>query len=180
MIVCPCEKGGNKMENPKISVVIPVRDMAQYLDEVLTSWTEQTLRDIEILCIDDASTDSSPDILREWAGRDSRILVHRFDKCGTAWAARKWGIEHASGEYLLFADADDTIALTACEELYTEMHSKPVDILHFDVNVINVNHLPEDRINRLQRFVAPYNGELQGSDIFTGCFEKKAVSIQPV
>ena len=128
------------MGNPNISIIIPVHNMAQYLDEVLTSWTEQTLHNIEILCIDDASTDHTPDLLREWAGRDPRIRVHRFDKCGTAWAARKWGIEHASGEYLLFADADDTIAPCACEELYAEMRRKPVDILHFDVNVINVNH----------------------------------------
>ena len=161
------------MGNPKISAVIPVRDMAQYLDEVLTSWTGQTLRDIEILCIDDASTDHTPDLLREWAGRDPRIRVHRFDTNVSPWTARKWGIEHASGEYLLFADADDTIAPCACEELYAEMRRKPVDILHFDVNVINVNHLPEDSINRLQRFFTPYAGELFGDDIFTGCFEKK-------
>lgn len=96
---------------------------------------------------------------------------------GQPGQARKWGIEHASAEYLLFADADDTIALTACEELYAQMRVEPVDILHFDVNVINVNHLPEDRINRLQRFVAPYNGELQGSDVFTGCFEKKLLRV---
>lgn len=161
------------MKSPKISIIMPVYNMAEYLDEVLLSWTSQTLTDIEIICVDDASTDSSFDVIQRWASTDNRIIVHRFEKNMTAWTARKWGIARASAEYLLFADSDDTVESCTCEELYAEMVRKPVDILHFDANIINVNGLPEARITNMQNFVAPYHGTLYGSEIFTACFEKK-------
>ena len=157
----------------KISVIMPVYNMAEYLDEVLSSWTNQTFKDIEIICVDDASTDASPNILQQWCQKDSRIVYHRFEENKTAWAARKWGIEYTTAEYILFADADDTMASCACEELYAEIQKKPADILHFDANIININNLPEARIKNMQNFVAPYAGELHGEEIFTGCFEKK-------
>lgn len=152
---------------------MPVYNMANYLDETLRSWINQTLSDIEIICIDDASTDDSLMQLNRWAAQDARILVHSFPNNATAWAARKWGIEHATSEYILFADADDTIEACACEELYQEMKKHPVDILHFNANIINVNNLPSQRIQNMQKFVAPYNGVLHGEEIFTGCFEEK-------
>lgn len=157
----------------KITVILPVYNMAEYLDQTLESWTKQTLHDIEILCIDDASTDGSFELLQQWAQRDSRIVCHRFEENKSAWAARKWGIAHATAEYILFGDADDTIAPEACEELYAEMEKAPVDILHFGANIINVNHLPEERIHSMERFVSPYEGRLYGKDIFTACFNKK-------
>lgn len=94
----------------KISVIMPVYNMAEYLDQSLDSWTSQTFSDIEIICVDDASTDASYDVLLRRAQEDSRILCHHFAENKTAWVARKWGILHATGEYILFADADDTIA----------------------------------------------------------------------
>lgn len=157
----------------KISVIMPVYNMAEYLDQALDSWTSQTLADIEIICIDDASTDASYDILMRRAQKDSRILCHRFSENKTAWAARKWGIDHATGAYILFADADDTIEPRACEELYAEMMKKPVDILHFGANIINVNNLPQGRIDNMNRFLAPHKGELHGEAVFTACFQKK-------
>lgn len=161
------------MRTPKITIIMPVYNMVQYLDEVLQSWTSQTLTELEIICIDDASTDNSLEKLHSWAQKDNRIIIHHFEKNMTAWAARKWGIAHASAEYLLFADSDDTVELCTCEELYAEMKKDPVDILHFNANIINVNCLPEDRIQNMQNFVAPYNRKLYGSEIFTACFEKK-------
>lgn len=157
----------------KISVIMPVYNMAEYLDQALDSWTSQTFADIEIICVDDASTDASYDVLMRRAQEDSRILCHRFAENKTAWVARKWGILHATGEYILFADADDTIDPKACEELYAEMVRKPVDILHFGTNIINVNNLPEARITNMQNFIAPHKGTLKGAEIFTACFLKK-------
>lgn len=157
----------------KISVIMPVYNMAEYLDQSLDSWTGQTFSDIEIICVDDASTDASYDILLRRAREDSRILCHHFAENKTAWVARKWGILHATGEYILFADADDTIAPQACEELYAKMVKKPVDILHFGANIVNVNNLPQERIDSMLRFLAPYKGELHGETVFTACFEKK-------
>jgi len=161
------------MNQPKISVIMPVYNMAEYLEEVLSCWTNQTMREIEIICVDDASTDDSLTILQQWARKDSRVIVHHFSENKSAWVARKRGIEHSTAEYILFADADDTMDLHACEELYAEMRKNPADILHFDANVINANNLPEKRIENMQRFVAPYAGTLEGEKIFTGCFREK-------
>ena len=158
------------MNSPKISVIIPVYNMGQYLDQSIESWTAQTLKDIEIILINDASTDNSFDVLQKWTKKDSRIVLHSFSENQSAWTARKWGIMAAKGEYIMFGDADDTISPEACEELYSEMRRDPVDILHFNSVIVNVNHLPDDRIEYMTRFLAPYKGELKGEDVLTACF----------
>lgn len=94
------------MNPPKISVIIPVYNTEKYLRECLDSVVNQTLRDIEILCVDDGSTDRSPQILREYAERDSRVRVFSQEHIN-AGAARNTGLSHAVGEYLSFLDSDD-------------------------------------------------------------------------
>lgn len=101
---------------PKASVVVPVFDTEAYLDECLGSLVSQTLRDIEIVCVDDGSTDGSPAKLAEWAERDSRVRVIRQENRGGG-AARNAGMDAATGEWLFFCDSDD-----ACEpEMLEEM-----------------------------------------------------------
>lgn len=162
-------------QSAKISVIMPVHNMADYLEQSVRSVLNQTLRDIEIICVDDASVDISYQILSDIAKTDQRIHVHHFEENSSAWAARKLGIEKATGEYIMFLDADDEIVPCACEELYHEMKEHPVDILHFDAEIINVNRLPQGRINSMQRFVKPYNGEICGTqrEVFTACFDKR-------
>ncbi len=161
----------NEVTQCKITVIIPIYNMAKYLDESIPSWLHQTLYDIEIICIDDASTDASLEIIHQYALQDSRIQVYHFETNKSAWCARKLGIEKASGEYILFADADDTVLPEACEELYAEMTSDPVDILQFGTEIINVNGLPESRIQNMQKFLAPYPHKLNGHSVFLGCFD---------
>ncbi len=90
----------------KISIIMPVYNCEEYLAESLNSALGQTLQEIEIICIDDGSTDNSESILREYAERDSRIKVFTQTNQG-AGSARNIGIKHAIGEYLAFLDADD-------------------------------------------------------------------------
>ena len=156
--------------DPIVSVIMPVYNMAKYLDDSIGSWANQTLADIEIICIDDASTDSSLQVLREWEQEDDRVKVIAFETNQSAWTARKLGIEKARGKYIMFADADDMISETACEELCREMQNNPVDILHFNTEIVNVNGLPEARIKEMEKFVAPYNGSLFGKEVLTACF----------
>lgn len=90
----------------KISVIIPVYNAEKYLRECLDSVVGQTLKEIEIICVDDGSTDSSPQILDEYAQRDSRFrLLHQQNRF--AGVARNHGMEIARGKYLCFLDADD-------------------------------------------------------------------------
>ena len=94
------------MAFPKVSVIIPVYNTEPYLRQCLDSVVNQTLLDIEIICVDDGSTDTSPEILREYAASDSRIRIFTQPHAD-AGVARNLGLRHASGKYLSFLDADD-------------------------------------------------------------------------
>ena len=114
-------------EAPKVSVIIPVYNTEQYLRQCLDSVVNQTLREIEIICVDDGSTDGSPSILQEYGKRDGRVLVLRQEQKG-AGAARNQGLKAAKGEYLSFLDADDFFEETAVEEMYREIRKEDSDI----------------------------------------------------
>ncbi len=155
---------------PVISIVMPVYNVKPYLEQCLESWLNQTCRDIEIICIDDASTDGSAELIQSWTLRDPRVKLHRLNGNKSAWVARKAGIEKAQGSYIMFADADDTISPEACQELLAEMERSPADILHFDSDVINVNGLPPSRIHYMKKNIRPFRGELRGRQVLIACF----------
>lgn len=104
-------------ECPKVSVVIPVYNVADYLSECLNSILNQTLEDIEVICVDDGSTDGSLDILRHYEEHDMRLQV-LTQKHMTAGAARNTGLDRARGEYVIFLDADDFFAPDMLEKTY--------------------------------------------------------------
>lgn len=106
-------------ESVKISVVIPVYNAQDYLHQTLDSLIHQTLREIEIICVDDGSTDRSLEILNEYAAKDSRVRV-LTQKNQYAGAARNAGMKIATGEYVHFLDADDYMKLDAYEVLYSK------------------------------------------------------------
>ena len=105
---------------PKVSVIIPVYNVEEYLRECLDSVVNQTLKDIEIICINDGSTDSSLEILKEYAQKDNRFVILEQENQG-AGAARNKGLEVAQGEYLYFLDSDDYIIKECLEELYIKI-----------------------------------------------------------
>lgn len=102
---------------PKVSVVIPVYNVEKYLRECLESVVNQTLKAIEIICVNDGSTDGSLGILNEYAGRDGRIKVISQTNQG-AGAARNAGLNVAVGTYLAVLDADDRYDLSLLEKMY--------------------------------------------------------------
>ena len=153
-----------------ISIIIPVFNMAEYLDQSIASWTNQTMKEIEIILVDDASTDKSPAIIKKWKENDGRIRTYTFTKNKSAWSARLLGVREARGQYIMFADADDTVDPDTCSLLYHELQKAPVDILQFRTNLINVNNLPETRIAPFEHFLMPYKGTLQGQDVLIKCF----------
>jgi len=111
----------------KVSVIIPVYNSERYLRECLDSVINQTLRDIEIICVNDGSTDSSLSILNEYAEKDKRLRVLNQENAG-AGAARNAGLKVAGGEYLSFLDADDFFAPTMLEEMYNRCLEDEADI----------------------------------------------------
>ena len=101
----------------KVSVIIPVYNVENYLRGCLNSVVNQTLKDIEIICINDGSTDKSREILQEFADKDSRIKIIDQENKGQA-AARNVGIKEAKGEFIGFVDSDDWLAADFYEKLY--------------------------------------------------------------
>lgn len=114
----------------KVSVIIPVYNASDYLRESLECILNQSLRDIEIICVDDGSEDNSLDILNEIAESDPRVIVLSQENRGGG-AARNNALPHAKGEYLYFMDADDKLTKNALEECYGISNEKNLDFVIF-------------------------------------------------
>ena len=106
------------MSDIKISVIVPVYNSAVYLRQCLDSLVHQTLRDIEIICAYDQSTDNSLEILNEYVGRYSRLVVLILDENRRLGAARNEALKIAKGEYVGFVDGDDWVELDMYEKLF--------------------------------------------------------------
>lgn len=123
---------------PKVSVIIPVYNVEKYLRECLDSVINQTLKDIEIILVDDGSTDSSLVICNEYAQKDDRIIVLTQQNQG-AGSARNLGMEIAQGEYFHFMDSDDTIDEIFYDVLYKNGRKYNSDIIICGINTISKN-----------------------------------------
>ena len=121
----------------KISVILPVYNVAKYLEECLDSLINQTLKDIEIICVDDKSTDNSLQILKEYAEKDSRIRVIEFEINKGQGIARNYGIDIAQGDYISFVDPDDWIEPNALEELYNQAKALNSEVVIFPYKRVN-------------------------------------------
>lgn len=102
---------------PALSVIVPVYNVETYLSECLESLVGQTLQEMELIVVDDGSTDSSPEILAAYAARDPRFVLLQTHSNGGPGAARNRGIAAATGRYITFLDSDDTIPRTAYEQM---------------------------------------------------------------
>ena len=120
---------------PKVSVIIPVYNVEKYLGECLDSILGQTLKDIEVLCVDDGSTDDSAKILADYAARDARVKVFASPHAG-AFRAREVGVKAATGEYAYFMDADDRLNSVAFEELCALSDRENLDQVVFTSSVV--------------------------------------------
>ena len=157
---------------PRISIVVPVCNVEPYLRECLDSVVNQTLPAIEIVCVDDASTDGSAAILGEYAAKDARIRVITYAENQGASQIRKRGVMSAVGDYILFLDSDDYLDRRACEVLLEQMEKHRVDILHFGTRVINAGNSTDRRVESIREFSRPHGGRLEGKEVFDGFFRR--------
>lgn len=118
------------MSNIKVSVIIPVYNAEAYLRQCLDSVINQTLQEIEIICVDDGSTDQSLDILKEYEKNDSRITL-LVQKNAGAGAARNKGLDIATGKYLSFLDSDDFFEPTMLEKSYCKASESQAQLIVF-------------------------------------------------
>ena len=172
-------KRGKKM--PKVSIVIPVYNVEEYLRRCLDSVVNQTLRDIEIICINDGSTDNSSHILAEYQSKENRLRVIS-QKNGGQSKARNAGLEVATGEYIYFLDSDDYIKTYALEKLYTIAKTNNLEILFFDSEVFFENDILK---NQFSEYLTAYDRKneytdvLNGKDLFCKLVTNNAYVVQP-
>lgn len=144
-------KNNKTMEKtPKVSILVPIYNVEKYLKDCLDSLICQTLKDIEIICIDDGSTDNSPNILAEYAVLDSRIIVLTKENTGYG-ASMNLGLKCAKGEYIGIVESDDYALPEMFEKLY--MMAKM-----YDVEIVKGNYYQVFSISREKKFIENLRG----------------------
>ena len=129
-------RGKREVQQPQITIVIPVYNVEKYLERCLKSIVNQTYKNLEILLIDDESPDKCPMICDNWAKLDNRISVIHKKNAGLGMA-RNTGIENASGDYICFVDSDDYIELDIIEKAYKKAAKFQADIVYYGYNVVS-------------------------------------------
>ena len=153
------EKCGGKVDcrkeaSPLVSVIMPVYNAEEYLAACINSICGQTLTSLELICVNNGSTDDSQKILEYFAKRDSRIKLHYQEEANQR-AARNWGYDHAKGKYLYLIDSDDYLDTNALELLVEAAERKKADVLYFffrEVRDCFEESLPRPRWFSYRRF----------------------------
>lgn len=136
---------------PKISVIVPIYNMEKYLKTSLSSLTKQTLKDIEIICVNDGSKDKSLEILNKFAQNDERFKIINQPNSGSG-QARNNGLKLATGEYIAFLDPDDWIDSTTYKELYEQAKKQDCDLLVFNYKNVDENGKTISRVRFKDKF----------------------------
>ena len=121
---------------PDVSVIVPIYNVAGYLEQCLDSLVNQSHKNIEIICIDDGSTDKSGEIIDAYAAKDKRVKAIHQPNAGVS-AARNKGLETARGEYISFVDGDDWIETNAYQTILAEIGANRPDMALFRWSGIN-------------------------------------------
>lgn len=160
---------------PLVSVIVVIYNNSPYLRKCLESALRQTLRAIEVIAVNDASTDDSLAIIQSLAKRDPRLKIVDKQKNGGIVAAKKSGVLAASGRYLMFSDGDDFLAPDACEIGYREIR-KGYDIVQAGANIVNITREVPVRAAHCAKSVnAGKIKEYKGSEISEEMFVKRSL-----
>lgn len=141
---------------PKVSIIVPVYNVEKLLSRCLNSLVNQSLSDIEIICINDGSTDNSLNILKSFSDKDNRIIIIDKQNEGLS-VARNTGMNIAKGEYIGFVDSDDWVDLDFYEKLYNSAINNGADIAAAGIIRTKKNQ---------KTFILEYNNEKFASDIY--------------
>ncbi len=154
-----------------VSIIIPVYNGESIIRRSINSAISQTYKDIEIICVDDASTDNTPDILKEYANKDCRIHVFTESRNVGTSKARKDGGKMSKGEHILFLDADDELEPFTCERLLQVYEEHRWDILQFGAEIIGEKTVNKEKLQSVSKYMKPVLGEVSISKERELCFE---------
>ena len=163
---------------PKISIIIPVFNTFPYLEKSIGSITEQSIKDIEIIVIDDGSTDSSRVLLKKMAAEDSRITLILQKNTGQS-IARNNGLKKATGQYVYFMDSDDLLRSDALEECYNKCEKESLDMVIFDGKSFTEDYAVNKNLFNYQRLQNIENKTYSGIEILTLLLKNGSYSPSP-
>ncbi|MDO4186081.1 MAG: glycosyltransferase [Bacteroidales bacterium] len=154
-----------------ISIIVPVYNVEAFLPQCLDSLIHQTYQDLEIICVNDGSTDRSLKILKQYADKDKRIKLISRENRGIS-ASRNEALDIASGEYVMFVDSDDWISELSCEKALNAIRADDCDLVLWSyIREFNNKSLPnylfaspvtwENGLDLCRRIVGPVDGELR-------------------
>ncbi len=165
---------------PHISILMAAYNVEKYIRQAMDSAVSQTLSDIEIICVDDCSTDSTPAILAEYAARDARVRIIRHGENKGLFETRRTGVAAATGEYALFLDGDDYLAADTCRFLYKAVTARPVDMLHFGIEAFknDGSDIPPEQMAGYEAFCRPWDKPLPQKKyaVLNACFVQRQFS----
>lgn len=121
---------------PKLSVIVPIYNVESYLDKCLDSLVNQTMKEIEIICVNDGSTDQSQLIVEKYQKLFPRKIIGLMKKNGGLADARNYGLAHANGDYVAFIDSDDWVELEMFKVMYEQVIEKNADVAVCDMQYV--------------------------------------------
>ncbi|QPN63443.1 glycosyltransferase [Synechococcus sp. CBW1004] len=160
------------MQNPKVSIIVPAYNAENSIGKCVDSIIQQSLFDIEIIVVDDCSTDETPRILTDLDKQHKRLRVITNEENKSACYSRRVGIHASNGKYIMFVDADDALEKFACETAYNAIETKQVDILQFGVAVKAVKATP-GQIEWFEDFLTYKSKDRITGNLLRHCFESK-------
>ena len=154
---------------PKLSIIVPVRNEKPFLKRCLDSILSQSFKDLEIICVDDASSDGSDDILQDYVNREPRVQATAFQRHLGTVVARKLALLDARGKYIMFADADDWLLPGACETAVRLIEEAQSDIVQFTVD-FEAEQRDAESLEKFARAFRSREMESHGMNIPYDCF----------
>lgn len=154
------------MKSVKVSVLIPVYNTSETLARALDSVINQTMKEIEIICVDDGSDEATKEVLREYEKKDERVKVFSLPENRGTLYVRKKLIEMASGDYLMFLDSDDVFYPQACEKAFSIACESMSDIVQFGVEIDFEENVSEAQKRGVAEYYTVIEERLEGIEIF--------------
>ena len=169
-----------KTNKPKVSIIIPVYNVDKYLADCLDSVINQTLKEVEIICVNDGSMDSSASILKQYSCDYTNITIINQENQGLS-CARNVGVLYAKGEYIYFLDSDDRIEAYAMEEMYNLAHKDALDVLYIDGRAVYENEKLMETFPQYEtayRRKSSYDAITRGIELFSHMIENSEYCVQ--
>lgn len=152
---------------PLVSIVMPVFNDEATISHALESALRQTLHEIEVICVDDASTDGTAAVVERFGVRDPRVRLIRHERNLSAFQARRTGILAAQADYVLFLDGDDELAADAADKAHRQAQATDADLVGFGVTVVEKDGRTG---GSYERRLQPRHVSLEGTEVLRGLF----------